>query len=87
MWVSSLTQYWHALKYFTNEINQKKAQKDFIKIYKKIKKNRKYFFSAKDLAMVESLAKDGFNIPKEFNYKEIDNLIDSTRKSSCDYLN
>ncbi len=59
------------LKYFTNEINQKKAQKDFIKIYKKIKKNKKYFFSAKDLAMVESLAKDGFIIPKEFNYQEI----------------
>jgi hypothetical protein len=59
------------LKYFTEEITQKKAQKDFIKIYKKIKKNRKYFFSAKDLALVESLAKDGFVIPKEFNYKEI----------------
>ncbi len=59
------------LKYFNNEINQKKAQKDFIKIYKKIKKNRKYFFSAKDLALVESLAQDGFEIPKEFNYKEI----------------
>ena len=59
------------LKYFTEEITQKKAQKDFIKIYKKIKKNRKYFFSAKDLALVESLAKDGFVIPKEFDYKEI----------------
>tara|TARA_A100001015_G_scaffold268860_1_gene320037 strand:+ start:1625 stop:3358 length:1734 start_codon:yes stop_codon:yes gene_type:complete len=59
------------LKYFKNEINQKKAQKDFIKIYKKIKKNRKYFFSAKDLALVESLAKDGVQIPKEFDYKEI----------------
>jgi len=59
------------LKYFKNEINQKKAQKDFIKIYKKIKKNRKYFFSAKDLALVESLAKDGVEIPKEFNYQEI----------------
>ena len=59
------------LKYFNNEINQKKAQKDFIKIYKKIKKNRKYFFSAKDLALVESLAQDGFEIPKEFNYQEI----------------
>ena len=35
------------LKYFNNEINQKKAQKDFIKIYKKIKKNRKYFFQLK----------------------------------------
>ena len=59
------------LKYFNEEIDQKKAQKDFIKIYKKIKKNRKYFFSAKDLALVESLAKDGIEIPKEFNYQEI----------------
>ena len=59
------------LRYFNNEIDQKKAQKDFIKIYKKIKKNRKYFFSAKDLALVESLARDGFEIPKELDYKEI----------------
>ena len=59
------------LKYFQDEMNQKKAQKDFVKIYKKIKKNRKYFFSAKDIALVESLAYDGFEIPKEFNYQEI----------------
>ncbi len=59
------------LKYFKNEITQKKAQKDFVKIYKKIKKNRKYFFSAKDLALVESLVKDGLEVPKEFNYQEI----------------
>ena len=59
------------LKYFNNENDQKKAQKDLIKIYKKIKKNKKYFFSAKDLALVESLAKDGFEIPKDLNYKEI----------------
>ncbi len=59
------------LKYINNEVDQKKAQKDFIKIYKKIKKNRKYFFSAKDLALVESLAEDGFEIPKELDYQEI----------------
>jgi len=59
------------IKYFKEEIDQKKAQKDFLKIYKKIKKNKKYFFSAKDLALVESLAKDGFKIPKELNYQEI----------------
>ena len=59
------------LRYFNNEIDQKKAQKDFIRIYKKIKKNRKYFFSAKDLALVESLARDGFQIPKELDYREI----------------
>ena len=59
------------LKYFNNEIDKKKAQKDFLKIYKKIKKNRKYFFSAKDIALVESLVKDGFVMPKDFNYQEI----------------
>jgi len=59
------------LRYFNQEIDQKKAQKDFLKIYKKIKKNRKYFFSAKDIALVESLAEDGFEIPKEFKYQEI----------------
>ncbi len=59
------------LRYFQYEINQKKAQKDFVKIYKRIKKNRKYFFSAKDIALVESLANDGFEIPKELDYQEI----------------
>ncbi len=59
------------LKYLTEEIDAKKAQKDLVKIFKKIKKNRKYFFSAKDLALVESLAEDGLKIPKELNYTDI----------------
>ena len=59
------------IRYFNNEIDKKKAQKDFLRIYKKIKKNRKYFFSAKDLALVESFAKDGIEIPKDLDYLEI----------------
>ena len=59
------------LKYFQDEMDQKKAQKDFVKIFKKIRKNKKYFFSAKDLALVESLVNDGFEIPKDFNYQKI----------------
>ena len=59
------------IKYFKNEIDQTKAQKDFVKIFKRIKKNKKYFFSAKDLALVESLANDGFEIPKELEYQKI----------------
>ena len=59
------------IKYFTENINQKKTQKDLEKIYKKIKKNKKYFFSAKDLAVIESLAQDGIEIPKDLNYQEI----------------
>ncbi len=50
---------------------KQKTQKDLDNIYKKIKKNKKYFFSAKDLILIESLRNDGFTIPKEINYKEI----------------
>tara|TARA_Y100000996_G_scaffold414080_1_gene403995 strand:+ start:186 stop:1922 length:1737 start_codon:yes stop_codon:yes gene_type:complete len=81
------------VKYFQNEVDQKKTQKDFLKIYKKIKKNRKYFFSAKDLALVESLAKDGFEIPKELNYQEIskkynipDNLLKLEKTNQSAFL-
>ena len=59
------------VKYFNGESNKKKIQKDFNKIYKKIRKNKKYFFSAKDLALVESFASDGLEIPKDLDYKEI----------------
>ena len=59
------------IKYFTENENQKKAQKDLDKIYKKIRKNKKYFYSARDLALVDSLAKDGFKIPKDLNYQEL----------------
>ena len=59
------------VKYFTENENKKKTQKDLDKIYKKIKKNKKYFYSARDLALIDSLAKDGFKIPKDFNYQEL----------------
>ncbi len=64
------------IKYFTENTNQKKIQKDFNRIYKKIKKNRKYFFSAKDIALIESLAKDGLEIPKEIDYLSISKTYD-----------
>jgi len=61
------------LKYFT-ESNRtpKKIEKDLATVYKKIKRNKDYFFSAKDLALVQSLAIDGIKIPKEIKYKEIE---------------
>ena len=51
------------IKPTSKENFDEEAQKDFLRIYNKIKKNRKYFFSAKDIALVESLATDGFKIP------------------------
>jgi hypothetical protein len=59
------------IKYYTEQEDQKKIQKDFAKIFKKIKKNKKYFYSAKDLALIESLVNDGFAIPKDLNYQEL----------------
>ena len=58
------------LKFYIEKEEGKKIQKDIYKIFKKIGKNRKYFYSAKDLALVDSLIKDGFKIPNNFNYKE-----------------
>tara|TARA_B100001996_G_scaffold371665_1_gene347230 strand:- start:2536 stop:4293 length:1758 start_codon:yes stop_codon:yes gene_type:complete len=58
---------------FYTEINTpaQKTQKDINNVYKKIKKNKKYFFSAKDLALIESLKTDGFSIPEEIKTAEI----------------
>ena len=57
------------LKYYIEkDVNFKKTQKDLDKLFKKITKDRKYFFSAKDLALVDTLIKDGFKIPNNFDY-------------------
>ena len=59
------------LKFYTENENKKKVQKDFNKIYKKIKKNKKYFYSARDLSLIDSLINDGFKIPNDFNYQKL----------------
>tara|TARA_A100001011_G_C14307813_1_gene844040 strand:+ start:192 stop:1928 length:1737 start_codon:yes stop_codon:yes gene_type:complete len=59
------------IKYFIENTDKKRTQKDFDKIYKKIKKNRKYFYSAKDLALIESFESDGFKIPNDLNIKKL----------------
>ena len=59
------------IKYYVAEENKKKVQKDIDKIFKKISKNRKYFYSAKDLALVDSLINDGFTLPSNFDYKKL----------------
>ena len=64
------------IKYYTENTNFNKIQKDLDKVYKRIKKDKKYFFSAKDLTLVESLANDGFKIPKDLDYKEISKKYD-----------
>ncbi len=71
----------------------KKTQKELDSIYKKIKRNKNYFYSAKDVAVLESLENDGITIPKEINHKILsenynipDSLNDLAEKGEKGYL-
>ena len=59
------------IRFYIEEEDEKKVQKDIDRIFKKIGKNRKYFYSAKDLALVDTLLKDGFKIPNNINLKQL----------------
>ena len=59
------------IKFYVETTDNKKIQKEIDKTFKKISKNRKYFYSAKDLALVEALIKDGFKIPSNFDYEKL----------------
>ena len=52
-----------------------KTEKDFKAVYKKIKKNKKYFISIMDIIVLESLAADGINLPKELNLEDLSSAM------------
>ena len=60
------------IKHFLDE-NEKisKTEKDFKSVYKKIKRNKKYFISIKDIIVLESLQVDGVALPKELDYTKL----------------
>ena len=57
--------------------NQKisKTEKDFKAVYKKIKKNKKYFISIKDIVVLESLAADGVSLPSDLDYTSLSSQL------------
>ena len=60
------------IKHFLD--NNKKisrTEKDFKSVYKKIKKNKKYFISIKDIVVLESLMADGVSLPEDLNYTSL----------------
>ena len=61
------------IKFYVENEEGKKIQREIDKTFKKINKNKKYFYSAKDLALAQSLVKDGFSIPENFNLSELAN--------------
>ena len=61
-----------AIKIFTEDKpNKEKINKDFLNIYKKVSKNKKYFFSIKDIILIETMYMDGFEMPKDLNIQSL----------------
>jgi len=60
------------LRFYTEKDTfKKKPEKEFEIIYKKIKKNKKYKSSLKDIILFETLESDGIIVPKELIDQEI----------------
>ena len=81
------------IRFYIENQEEKKTQKDIDKIFKKISKNKKYFYSAKDLALTESLVKDGFKMPTNFDYRDLsskynvpENLLQLIKKNQNAFL-
>jgi len=61
-----------AIKHYVDDnLSKKITEKEIQKIYKKLKKNKKYQISLKDVILLDALQEDGFSIPKEINYDQI----------------
>jgi len=54
------------LNYFKGEVALKNITKDLNDSLKKIKKNKKYFFSKKDIILVEAFRSDGIQVSEKF---------------------
>ena len=62
------------LNYFIKDIKKENIEKDLNDLLKKIKKNKKYYISTKDIILIESLKSDGVEILKKYeDLYEIDN--------------
>ena len=58
------------LKYFIEDDYEiAKLENDLVNIYKRIKKDKKYYFSAKDVILLDSLKADGVELPKKLEKK------------------
>jgi hypothetical protein len=55
------------LNYFSGNIEIEKAEKELEKTLKKIKKDKKYYFSTKDIILIESFISDGVKISGKYS--------------------
>ena len=62
------------IRFYTEKnISKNKTIKELKNVHKKIKKNKKYKISLKDIILFEALKSDGFTIPKEIDYQKLKN--------------
>ena len=55
------------IKYFNGDYSKSKIEEDVNKFLKKIKKDKKYFLSKKDIIFLEALKSDGIKISKKYD--------------------
>ena len=61
--------------FLDNNVKISRTEKDFKSVYKKIKKNKKYFISIKDIVVLDSLVADGVNLPEDLKYSELSSQL------------
>ena len=60
------------IRHFLSEnVQNSRTEKDFKSVYKKIKRNKKYFISIKDIVVLESLIADGISLPEDLKYNQL----------------
>ena len=64
-----------------------RTEKDFKLVYKKIKKNKKYFISIKDIVVLESLEADGISLPDELDYGTLSSQLTTVPQNLEDLVN
>jgi len=61
--------------FLENNEELSRTKKDFKSVYKKIKKNKKYFISIKDIVVLESLKADGISLPEELDRRTLSSQL------------
>ena len=60
------------LRFYTEKnFSLKNVEKELKNVHKKIKRNKKYKISLKDVVLLESLESDGVEIPKDIKYQQL----------------
>ena len=72
------------INYFKRDISYKNINKDLNDFLKKIKRDKKYFFSIKDVILVESLKSDGVKVSEK--YKDLYEINDSEMPADIQIL-